>query len=122
MAALFQGRAMQLIARVSAALLYWPLIQLAGATTDDIVLGVAVGSKGRGNLPGATSDIRAILIVLLFDKCSADPVAFQEVGQEQFLVAYYSSAFLLKRMMTEKPEKYQNMLQNLVVKAKQKFV
>jgi hypothetical protein len=85
MAALFQGRAMQLIARVSAALLYWPLIQLAGATTDDIVLGVAVGSKGRGNLPGATSDIRAILIVLLFDKCSADPVAFQEVGQEQFL-------------------------------------
>ncbi|KAK2410162.1 hypothetical protein QL285_045545 [Trifolium repens] len=85
MAALLQGRAMQLIARVSAALLYWPLIQLAGATTDDIVLGVAVGSKGRGNLPGATSDIRAILIVLLFDKCSVDPVAFQEVGQEQFL-------------------------------------
>jgi hypothetical protein len=75
---------MQLIARVPAALLYWPLIQLAGAATDDIALGVAVGSKGRGNLPGATSDIRAILILLLIGKCSADPVAFQEVGQEQF--------------------------------------
>ncbi|KAI5431452.1 hypothetical protein KIW84_035588 [Lathyrus oleraceus] len=132
MAALLQGRAivpMQLIARVPAALLYWPLIQLAGAATDDIALGVAVGSKGRGNLPGATSDIRAILILLLIGKCSADPVVFQEVGQEQFFrellddtdsrVAYYSSAFLLKRMMTEKPEKYQHMLQNLVVKAQQ---
>ncbi|XP_027349786.1 uncharacterized protein LOC113861275 isoform X2 [Abrus precatorius] len=131
-AALFQGRAivpMQLIARVPAALLYWPLIQLAGAATDDISLGVAVGSKGRGNLPGATSDIRATLLLLLIGKCTADPRAFQEVGQEQFFrallddtdsrVAYYSSAFLLKRMMTEKPEKYQNMLQNLVVKAQQ---
>ncbi|KAJ1435535.1 hypothetical protein SESBI_05048 [Sesbania bispinosa] len=87
MAALLQGRAivpMQLIARVPAALLYWPLIQLAGAATDDIALGVAVGSKGRGNLPGATSDIRAILLLLLIGKCTADPVAFQEVGQEQF--------------------------------------
>ncbi|BAT83059.1 hypothetical protein VIGAN_04015900 [Vigna angularis var. angularis] len=132
MAALSQGRAivpMQLIARVPAAILYWPLIQLAGAATDDIALGVAVGSKGRGNLPGATSDIRATLLLLLIGKCTADPVAFQEVGQEQFFrvllddtdsrVAYYSSAFLLKRMMTEKPEKYQFMLQNLVVKAQQ---
>ncbi|KAL2329607.1 hypothetical protein Fmac_017188 [Flemingia macrophylla] len=132
MAALFQGRAvvpMQLIARVPAALLYWPLIQLAGAATDDIALGVAVGSKGRGNLPGATSDIRATLLLLLIGKCTADSVAFQEVGREQFFrellddtdsrVAYYSSAFLLKRMMTEKPEKYQHMLQNLVVKAQQ---
>ncbi|KAG5062606.1 hypothetical protein JHK85_003789 [Glycine max] len=140
MAALFQGRAvvpMQLIARVPAAILYWPLIQLAGAATDDIALGVAVGSKGRGNLPGATSDIRATLLLLLIGKCTVDPVAFREVGQEQFFrellddtdsrVAYYSSAFLLKawilidfcRMMTEKPEKYQHMLQNLVVKAQQ---
>ncbi|WVZ05715.1 hypothetical protein V8G54_019061 [Vigna mungo] len=104
MAALSQGRAivpMQLIARVPAAILYWPLIQLAGAATDDIALGVAVGSKGRGNLPGATSDIRATLLLLLIGKCTADPVAFQE------------------RMMTEKPEKYQFMLQNLVVKAQQ---
>ncbi|CAL0308297.1 unnamed protein product [Lupinus luteus] len=161
MAMLLQGRAivpMQLIARVPAALLYWPLIQLAGAATDDIALGVSVGSKGRGNLPGATSDIRATLLLLLIGKCTADPVAFQEVGLEQFFrellddtdsrVAYCSSAFLLKvcilidlwcwknmfislntiicidfsslqRMMTEKPEKYQELLQNLVVKAQQ---
>ncbi|KAE9615671.1 hypothetical protein Lalb_Chr04g0257821 [Lupinus albus] len=132
MAMLLQGRAivpMQLIARVPAALLYWPLIQLAGAATDDIALGISVGSKGRGNLPGATSDIRATLLLLLIGKCTGDPVAFQEVGLEQFFrellddtdsrVAYCSSAFLLKRMMTEKPEKYQQLLQNLVVKAQQ---
>lgn len=87
MAALLQGRAivpMQLIARVPAALLYWPLIQLAGAATDDIALGVSVGSKGRGNLPGATSDIRATLLLLLIGKCTADPVAFEEIVLEQF--------------------------------------
>ncbi|XP_013624181.1 PREDICTED: uncharacterized protein LOC106330216 [Brassica oleracea var. oleracea] len=102
---------MQLVARVPAALFYWPLIQLAGAATDNIALGVAVGSKGRGNIPGATSDIRATLLLLLIGKCTADTVAFQEVGGEEFFrellddtdsrVAYYSSAFLLKRMMTE---------------------
>ncbi|XP_061362748.1 uncharacterized protein LOC133306443 [Gastrolobium bilobum] len=131
-ALLLQGQAivpMQLTARVPAALLYWPLMQLAEAATDDIALGVSVGSKGRGNLPGATSDIRATLLLLLIGKCTADAAAFQEVGREQFFrqllddtdsrVAYYSSAFLLKRMMTEKPEKYQHMLQNLVVKAQQ---
>ena len=75
---------MQLVARVPAALFYWPLIQLAGAATDNIALGVAVGSKGRGNLPGATSDIRATLLLLLIGKCTADPVAFQEVGGEEF--------------------------------------
>ncbi|KAK7343283.1 hypothetical protein VNO77_11913 [Canavalia gladiata] len=131
-ALLLQGQAiapMQLIARVPPDLLFWPLMQLAGAATDDVSLGVAVGSKGRGNLPGATSDIRATLLLLLIGKCTADPVAFKAVGQEQFFrellndidsrVAYYSSAFLLKRMMTENPEKYQHMLQNLLVKAQQ---
>ncbi|KAL4386737.1 hypothetical protein GQ457_09G029380 [Hibiscus cannabinus] len=131
-ALLLRGQAiapMQLVARVPAALFYWPLIQLAGAATDNIALGVAVGSKGRGNLPGATSDIRATLLLLLVGKCTADPTAFQEVGGEEFFrellddtdsrVAYYSSAFLLKRMMTEKPEKYQHMLQKLVYKAQQ---
>ncbi|XP_052485570.1 uncharacterized protein LOC105779909 [Gossypium raimondii] len=131
-ASLLQGQAivpMQLVARVPAALLYWPLIQLAGAATDNIALGVAVGSKGRGNIPGATSDIRATLLLLLIGKCTADPKAFQDVGGEDFFralledtdsrVAYYSSAFLLKRMMTEKPEKYQHMLQKLVFKAQQ---
>ncbi|XWS66021.1 hypothetical protein CRYUN_Cryun05aG0164400 [Craigia yunnanensis] len=131
-ALLLRGQAivpMQLVARVPAALFYWPLIQLAGAATDNIALGVAVGSKGRGNHPGATSDIRAILLLLLIGKCTADPTAFQEVGGEEFFrellddtdsrVAYYSSAFLLKRMMTENPEKYQHMLQKLVFKAQQ---
>lgn len=131
-ALLLRGQAivpMQLVARVPAALFYWPLIQLAGAATDNIALGVAVGSKGRGNLPGATSDIRASLLLLLIGKCTADPAAFQEVGGEEFFrellddtdsrVAYYSSAFLLKRMMTEKPEDYQHILQSLVVRAQQ---
>ncbi|XWS74996.1 hypothetical protein CRYUN_Cryun01aG0047200 [Craigia yunnanensis] len=117
---LLQGEAivpMQLVACVPAALFYWPLIQLAGAATDNIALG------------GATSDIRATLLLLLIGKCTADPTAFQEVGGEEFFrellddtdsrVAYYSSAFLLKRMMTEKPEKYQHMLQKLVFKAQQ---
>lgn len=86
-AMLLRGQAivpMQLVARVPAALFYWPLIQLAGAATDNIALGVAVGSKGRGNIPGATSDIRATLLLLLIGKCTADTIAFQEVGGEEF--------------------------------------
>nr|XP_048326405.1 uncharacterized protein LOC107413517 isoform X2 [Ziziphus jujuba var. spinosa] len=131
-ALLLRGQAvipMQLVARVPAALFYWPLIQLASAATDNIALGVAVGSNGRGNLPGASSDIRSTLLLLLIGKCSADSAAFLEVGGEEFFrellddpdsrVAYYSSAFLLKRMMTGKPEKYQHMLQSLVVRAQQ---
>ncbi|KAM2202447.1 hypothetical protein ACFX1R_002158 [Malus domestica] len=145
-ALLLRGQAivpMQLVTRVPAALFYWPLIQLAGAATDNIALGIAVGSKGRGNLPGAISDIRATLLLLLIGKCTADSATFQDVDGEEFFrellddtdsrVAYYSSAFLLKartlfllfpqtnysRMMTEKPEKYQHMLQNLVVRAQQ---
>jgi hypothetical protein len=120
---------MLLVARVPAALFYWPLIQLASAATDDIALGVSVGSKGRANLPGATSDIRATLVLLLIGKCTIDPSSFQEVGGEDFFgvllddtdsrVAYYSSTFLLKRMMTEEPERYQRMLSSLVAKAQQ---
>lgn len=75
---------LQLVARVPAVLFYWPLIQLAGAATDNIALGVSVGSKGRGNLPGATSDIRAALLLLLIAKCTADSDAFQEVDGEDF--------------------------------------
>ncbi|KAF5177507.1 Armadillo-type fold containing protein [Thalictrum thalictroides] len=131
-ALLLQGQAivpMQLVSRVPTALLYWPLIQLAGAAADDIALGVAVGSKGRGNLPGAASDIRAALLLLLIGKCTADSAAFQEVGGEEFFrellddtdsrVAYYCSAFLLKKMMTEEPETYQRMLQSLIFRAQQ---
>lgn len=86
-ALLLHGQAivpMRLIGRVPAALFYWPLIQLAGAATDNIALGVSVGSKGRGNLPGATSDIRATLLLLLIGKCTADPASFQDVGGEEF--------------------------------------
>ncbi|XP_021771172.1 uncharacterized protein LOC110735298 isoform X1 [Chenopodium quinoa] len=120
---------LQLVARVPAVLFYWPLIQLAGAATDNVALGVSVGSKGRGNLPGATSDIRAALLLLLIAKCTADSDAFQEVDGEDFFrqllddtdsrVAYYSSAFLLKRMMTADFENYQRRLQQLVFRAQQ---
>ncbi|XP_028549500.1 uncharacterized protein LOC110099906 isoform X2 [Dendrobium catenatum] len=120
---------MQLVARVPPSLFDWPLIQLAGAVTDDIALGVAVGSEGRANLPGATSDIRAALLLLLIGKCSADSAAFREVDGEEFFrglledpdsrVAYCSAAFLLKRMMTEEPENYQRLLQSLIIKAQQ---
>lgn len=86
-ALLLQGQTivpMQLISHVPAALFYWPLIQLAGAATDNIALGVAVGSQARGNHPGAASDIRAALLLLLVAKCSSDSSAFQEVDGEQF--------------------------------------
>lgn len=75
---------MPLVSRVPASLFYWPLIQLAGAATDDIALGVAVGSTGRGYLPGSTSDIRAALLLLLIGKCTSDPVAFSEVDGNEF--------------------------------------
>uniref|UniRef100_M4CB78 Uncharacterized protein n=1 Tax=Brassica campestris TaxID=3711 RepID=M4CB78_BRACM len=120
-AMLLRGQAivpMQLVAGVPAALFYWPLIQLAGAATDNIALGVAVGSKGRGNIPGATSDIRATLLLLLIGKCTADTVAFQEVGGEEFFRELLDDTDS-RRMMTEEPEKYQNMLQKLVFKAQQ---
>lgn len=120
---------LQLVARVPAVLFYWPLIQLAGAATDNVALGVSVGSKGRGNLPGATSDIRAALLLLLIAKCTADSAAFEEVDGEAFFrqllddtdsrVAYYSSAFLLKRMMTADFDNYQRRLQQLVFRAQQ---
>ncbi|KAK9062979.1 hypothetical protein SSX86_016849 [Deinandra increscens subsp. villosa] len=129
---LLQGKAivpMQLVARVPAILFYWPLIQLAAAATDNIALGVSVGSKGGGNLPGATSDIRSTLLLLLIGKCTADPAAFKEVGGEDFFrellddtdsrVAYFSSTFLLKRMMTEEADNYQRRLSSLVSKAQQ---
>lgn len=86
-ALLLQGKVvvpLQLVARVPAVLFYWPLIQLAGAATDNIALGVSVGSEGRGNLPGATSDIRAALLLLLIAKCTADSAAFEEVDGEDF--------------------------------------
>ncbi|OAE25014.1 hypothetical protein AXG93_523s1190 [Marchantia polymorpha subsp. ruderalis] len=118
-----------LVANMPTALLYWPLMQLAGAATEDVTLGVAVGSRGGGNVPGGACDVRAALLLILIGKCTAYQVALEEVGGEEFFrsllddidarVAYYTSAFLLKRMMTEEPEKYQRMLHNLVFKAQQ---
>ncbi|CAN6472475.1 unnamed protein product [Victoria cruziana] len=120
---------MQLVTHVSTDLFYWPLIQLASAATDDIALGVSVGSKGRGILPGSASDIRAALLLLLIGKCTSGPAVFQDIGGDEFFrrllddtdarVAYYASAFLLKRMMTEELEKYQKVLHELVFKAQQ---
>lgn len=75
---------MQLVARVPTSLFFWPLIQLEGAASDDIALGIAVGSTGRGNLPGATSDIRAALLLLLIGKCTADQEALKEVEGNEF--------------------------------------
>ncbi|WMV33373.1 hypothetical protein MTR67_026758 [Solanum verrucosum] len=131
-ALLLHGQAivpMQLVARVPAALFYWPLIQLAGAATDNIALGVSVGSKGRGNVPGSTSDIRATLLLLLIGKCTADPAAFKEVGGEEFfrlksgiLLFNVSSEGKFHRMMTEEPENYQRMLHNLVSRAQQSLI
>ncbi|KAL3689988.1 hypothetical protein R1sor_016297 [Riccia sorocarpa] len=118
-----------LVANMSTPALYWPLMQLAGGATEDITLGLAVGSRGGGNVPGGACDVRAALLLILIGKCSAYHAALAEVGGEEFFrsllddmdsrVAYYTSAFLLKRMMTEEPEKYQRMLHNLVFKAQQ---
>ncbi|KAJ7548084.1 hypothetical protein O6H91_08G116800 [Diphasiastrum complanatum] len=118
-----------LVASIPTALLYWPLMQLSGAPTEDVTLGVAVGSRGGGNVPGGVSDVRAALLLLLIGKCIVQPGAFEDVGGEEFFrlllddcdarVSYYSSSFLLKRMMNEEPEKYQRILHNLVFKAQQ---
>lgn len=73
-----------LVASISTDLLYLPLLQLAGAATEDMTLGVAVGSQGRGRTPGGASDVRAALLVLLIGKCSVQQSAFEEVGGEEF--------------------------------------
>lgn len=118
-----------LVASISTDLLYLPLLQLAGAATEDMTLGVAVGSQGRGRTPGGASDVRAALLVLLIGKCSVQQSAFEEVGGEEFFrsllddmdarVAYYTASFLLKRMMSEEPERYQRVLHTLVFRAQQ---
>lgn len=118
-----------LVASMPTDLLYWPLLQLAGAATEDVALGVAVGSQGRGRTPGGASDVRAALLVLLIGKCSVQQSAFEEVGGEEFFrsllddmdarVAYYTASFLLKRMMSKEPERYQRVLHTLVFRAQQ---
>jgi hypothetical protein len=73
-----------LVANMPTALLYWPLTQLAGAATEDVTLGVAVGSRGRGNVPGGVCDVRAALLLILIRKCTEYQVALDEVGGEEF--------------------------------------
>lgn len=73
-----------LVANMPTALLYWPLTQLAGAATEDVTLGVAVGSRGGGNVPGGVCDVRAALLLILIGKCTEYQVALDEVGGEEF--------------------------------------
>ncbi|KAI5071011.1 hypothetical protein GOP47_0013262 [Adiantum capillus-veneris] len=118
-----------LVANIHTNLLYWPLLQLAGAATEDMTLGVAVGSQGRGRTLGGASDVRAALLVLLIGKCSVHQSTYEEVGGEEFFrsllddmdarVAYYTASYLLKRMMSEEPEHYQRVLHTLVFRAQQ---
>ncbi|RVX13843.1 hypothetical protein CK203_010267 [Vitis vinifera] len=113
-ALLLRGQAvvpMQLVARVPAPLFYWPLIQLASAATDDIALGVAVWKQRKRKPtwrhirhPGQPSF--TLNRELLEDADSRFLQTDLEFG-------------ILQRMMTEEPEKYQRMLQNLIFRAQQ---
>lgn len=73
-----------LVGNMPTPLLYWPLIELSEASANDVTLGVAVGSGGRGSVPGGASDVRAALLLLLIGKCTAYPAALDEVGGEKF--------------------------------------
>nr|GFA81943.1 hypothetical protein [Tanacetum cinerariifolium] len=60
---------------------------LAMAASHKFALGVSVGNKGGINLPGATSDIRSTILLLLIGKCTTYPNAFKEVrGEELFRI------------------------------------
>ncbi|KAL3687265.1 hypothetical protein R1sor_013574 [Riccia sorocarpa] len=92
-----------LFTNMSTTALYWPLMQLSSATTEDITLGLAVGSRGGGNVPEGACDVRAALLLILIGKCSAYHEALSELGSEEFFrsllddmgsrVAYYTSTF-----------------------------
>jgi hypothetical protein len=74
-----------LVANMPTALLYWPLMQLAASANDDVVLGIAVGSRGGGTVQGGTCDVRAALLLLLIGKCNAYQAALDEVGGNEFV-------------------------------------
>ncbi len=59
-----------LVANMPIALIYWPLMQLAASANDDVVLGIAVGSRGGGTVRGGTCDVRAALLLLFIGKCN----------------------------------------------------
>jgi hypothetical protein len=73
-----------LVANMPTALLYWPLMQLAASANDDVVLGIAVGSRGGGTVQGGTCDVRAALLLLLIGKCNTYQAALDEVGGNEF--------------------------------------
>ncbi|CAK9237966.1 unnamed protein product [Sphagnum troendelagicum] len=73
-----------LVANMPTALLYWPLMQLAVSTNDDVVLGIALGSRGGGTVRGGTCDVRAALLLLLIGKCNIYQAALDEVGGNEF--------------------------------------
>ncbi|CAK9221517.1 unnamed protein product [Sphagnum jensenii] len=76
-----------LVANMPTALLYWPLMQLAVSANDDVVLGIALGSRGGGTVRGGTCDVRAALLLLLIGKCNIYQVALDEVGGNEFFSA-----------------------------------
>ncbi|KAL3687232.1 hypothetical protein R1sor_013541 [Riccia sorocarpa] len=59
-------------------------MQLAVAATEDITLGLAVGSWVGGNVPGGAYDVRVPLLLILIGKGSAYHAGLAEVGVEEF--------------------------------------
>ncbi|KAH8945551.1 hypothetical protein BDL97_12G045800 [Sphagnum fallax] len=73
-----------LVANMPTAFLYWPLMQLAVSANDDVVLGIALGSRGGGTVRGGTCDVRATLLLLLIGKCNIYQATLDEVGGNEF--------------------------------------
>ncbi|KAH8963209.1 hypothetical protein BDL97_05G140500 [Sphagnum fallax] len=76
-----------LVANMPTTLLYWPLMQLVVSANDDVVLGIALGSRGGGTVWGGTCDVRAALLLLLIGKCNIYQAALDEVGGNEFFSA-----------------------------------
>ncbi|CAI5518614.1 unnamed protein product [Closterium sp. Naga37s-1] len=120
--------ARELLAALPTALLYWPLMQLAPSAGDPIALATAVGSHGIVGAGGAV-DVRVALLLLLIGKCSDSSEALEEVGGDAFFrsllddpdarIAYWSAAFLVKRMMSQQPDVYRRALHRLIFTAQQ---
>ncbi|GJP80273.1 hypothetical protein CLOP_g10499, partial [Closterium sp. NIES-67] len=120
--------ARELLAALPTALLYWPLMQLAPSAGDPIALATAVGSHGIVGAGGAV-DVRVALLLLLIGKCSDSSEALEEVGGDAFFrsllddpdarIAYWSAAFLVKRMMLQQPDVYRRALHRLIFTAQQ---
>ncbi|CAM6014567.1 unnamed protein product, partial [Sphagnum balticum] len=90
-----------LVANMPTALLYWPLMQLAVSATNDVVLGIAVGSQGGGTVRGGTCDVRAALLLLLIGKCNIYQAALDEVGGNEFFSCCLGSGELVMKHSTQ---------------------